>query len=828
MANSTIPGLVAVTVPALTDLFGVRQSGDTRDKKLTVSQLSSLIGGGDVSKVGTPVNNQIGVWTGDGTIEGVPELTYTGVDFILGFNTGRIKGSNTNAGAILNEASSLGNPTLVPNTADSQTGIGGTADNLGAIVRGVAGTRWQHSTAGDGSVRQFQDLTTGIVASTTQTQGNGLVNGAAFMEVTTVANVDDVITLHNTGAAEYWTTIINTGANRLQIFPPVGDAILPGIVNASITLDVNKAVTLYTLDGTNWIRLVDPAGAGGGDVTKVGTPVDNQIGVWTGDGTIEGTTGLTYSGTILQVTGNIQGSNTSAPQMQNIVGTTTVPNLNPSRADPNTGFSAPGADTLNIIAGSVLAMSLVESGGGITVTVAGPTTFEGNVLMQAAAGPRLVNTSAGINTPTMIPDQADLDTGIGTNGGDTLSLICGGKDILQLKTALNQDQVLAGESGTALLPFYSWFGDEDTGFFRADANDIGVSNNGINYFLFEPAFFKGANAAGPLVWNQAASITAPTLLPNQADLDTGIGWRSANKMAFVAEGATCAEVHGAPTARQLIAGPAGAQNVPANPSLALGDGDSGFYESIDDTLVLALGATARWSWTGDSFVSQLNDGAGLVNEAASATNPTLLPRRNDPDSGIGSNAADQVSIIAGATEGIRVTEAAAVITNTLFGTTSMNIAGGPALQSEAATFNNPNVLPNKSDDDTGIGYGGADVLDLIAGASNRVRLTSGDSVFRGDWNANTSSGPALLDEGASSTNPTLVPNQADDDTGIGRDTVDGLAFIAGGVSCMRIREITAAPAVGFYTTTPIIQQTGVAVTAGAIHAALVALGLITA
>jgi len=30
-------------------------------------------------------------------------------------------------------------------------------------------------------------------------------------------------------------------------------------------------------------------GSGSGDVTKVGTPVDNQVGVWTGDGTIEGT-----------------------------------------------------------------------------------------------------------------------------------------------------------------------------------------------------------------------------------------------------------------------------------------------------------------------------------------------------------------------------------------------------------------------------------------------------------------------------------------------------------------------------------------------------------
>jgi len=42
-----------------------------------------------------------------------------------------------------------------------------------------------------------------------------------------------------------------------------------------------------------------------GDASKVGTPVDNQIGVWTGDGTIEGTTGLTYDGSNFQLTGDI-------------------------------------------------------------------------------------------------------------------------------------------------------------------------------------------------------------------------------------------------------------------------------------------------------------------------------------------------------------------------------------------------------------------------------------------------------------------------------------------------------------------------------------------
>jgi len=62
--------------------------------------------------------------------------------------------------------------------------------------------------------------------------------------------------------------------------------------------------TYWRGDGT-WASI-----AGGGDVNKVGTPVDNQVGVWTGDGTIEGTTGLTYNGAALDITGNITVSGT--------------------------------------------------------------------------------------------------------------------------------------------------------------------------------------------------------------------------------------------------------------------------------------------------------------------------------------------------------------------------------------------------------------------------------------------------------------------------------------------------------------------------------------
>ena len=43
------------------------------------------------------------------------------------------------------------------------------------------------------------------------------------------------------------------------------------------------------------------APAGSGDVSKVDTPADNQVGVWTGDGTIEGTAGLTFASNVLGV-----------------------------------------------------------------------------------------------------------------------------------------------------------------------------------------------------------------------------------------------------------------------------------------------------------------------------------------------------------------------------------------------------------------------------------------------------------------------------------------------------------------------------------------------
>jgi len=67
-------------------------------------------GTGNVSKVGTPTDNQIGVWTGDGTIEGTAALTFSTSTLTLG------------SGAASGVVSSNGNFDLVLQTGNATTG----------------------------------------------------------------------------------------------------------------------------------------------------------------------------------------------------------------------------------------------------------------------------------------------------------------------------------------------------------------------------------------------------------------------------------------------------------------------------------------------------------------------------------------------------------------------------------------------------------------------------------------------------------------------------------------------------------------------------------
>jgi hypothetical protein len=97
-------------------------------------------------------------------------------------------------------------------------------------------------------------------------------------------------------------------------------------------------------------------------------------------------------------------------------------------------------------------------------------------------------------------------------------------------------------------------------------------------------------------------------------------------------------------------------NDAVTPTLAFGDGDSGLYESADDTLTFAIAGSAGFSVAAAALTAADANGPAMLNEAASATNPTLAPDRSDTDTGIGTGTADTLSLVAGGVEMLRCVE----------------------------------------------------------------------------------------------------------------------------------------------------------------------------
>ena len=89
-----------------------------------------------------------------------------------------------------------------------------------------------------------------LTASTTQTQGNGLLSKDLNI-ITTVANPRDTVTLPTAVAGDI-VVIVNKGSNKMRIYPNTGDNLGEG-VNSRITLAAGSSITFYCYDVTNWV-----------------------------------------------------------------------------------------------------------------------------------------------------------------------------------------------------------------------------------------------------------------------------------------------------------------------------------------------------------------------------------------------------------------------------------------------------------------------------------------------------------------------------------------------------------------------------------------------
>jgi len=150
-----------------------------------------------------------------------------------------------------------------------------------------------------------------------------------------------VLTVNNLAAAPQWETPVTGYTNLTSFVDQTAWRVFYSNGLGDVTeLALGASGTFLKSNGaTSAPTFAVPAGTG--DVSKVGIPVDNQIGVWTGDGTIEGDTALTFDTTTNtlattlitattvtanltgNVTGNVSGNASTVTTNANLTGMVT-------------------------------------------------------------------------------------------------------------------------------------------------------------------------------------------------------------------------------------------------------------------------------------------------------------------------------------------------------------------------------------------------------------------------------------------------------------------------------------------------------------------------
>jgi hypothetical protein len=404
----------------------------------------------------------------------------------------------------------------------------------------------------------------------------------------------------------------------------------------------------------------------------------------------------------------------------------------------------------------------------------------GDIQTSTATGPMLLDQAAGGASPTLIPDRSNPNTGIGHGAGNlSLSVILQTVEALRMTTTLGGEVLFkpipevgktanagGGQVGaTPIRESYSVFstvasaGDSAIlpggGIVAAELGTfVYVKNDGANDM---DVFPNVGGAITPLAINTAFNLPAgagaffmvtasntqwtvmldpgvsfPLLAPDGSAVapsysflnDTGAGMflTAPGSLSLAANGVEVARVISG-TEEQFAVARSGSSSVPDLTSLA--DDDTGFWwDSLNETAWMGGGSRSWWFSTA-KFYSNFSNGPGLMNEVATRTNPTLVPDHSDPNTGIGHGpSSDEMSLIAGGLEALRISEVAGNFVIQWFGpvTYPSGSAGAAAVGFDG-------------DEDTGMFSPGADSVALTAGGIEAVRYTeSGSSIIQRNEN----------------------------------------------------------------------------------------------
>jgi hypothetical protein len=772
MADKTIPQLDPVVTPAPTDRFGVRQAGDIEDKRETREQvhaledgeflldsftnnISAAAGGGQVGATGltsainfvTDVND-----AGDGvrlpatfpvgaiievhvrsTSDSPDVYPAVGDDLGEGLNLPLRLAPNQQVrfiatvadttwvrlfqeliqseaanGAIIepNIGGASNSPSLIPDKRDNDTGVAGNGvDTLFLIANNLnIGT---FAGAG-GQVKQTWRIDVTVTANPGGGQGSAVELLSTWQYVNVVATTGDSVRLPGTFQPGTLIWLKNTGANACDVFPASGDDLGQGL-NTALSLDPGtSALFVGSVANSIWeqespshqsLLLGEAPGAleatptlafGDGN-TGFFESADNVLEV-----TVNGTTRYVFQGD------TFRGDQQTAPGLIQDR-STSEPSLLPRHDDTDTGIGWGGADQMRFFAGGVEALRFTELSSG---AIQAPSA---SLAVTAFAG-------GGQGSATALTQSYNVITVVAT-AGDSVRL----PDVFSLNSLIYIKNDDAAEAADV---------------FPATGDDLGA----------------GLNTAVSLLAGESLTFIATVLNSTWTPLIVAAG---AALDPFAAVSLTLSETPGAHQAQ---------------PTLAFGDGDTGFFENSDDSLRMSAGGVRNFSMTATGI--QFENGTQIQNEATSATNPVFIPRASDVDSGLGSSAADQLSLIAGGLEMLRLVETGVAATNQV----RVNLTIGGAAATPALAF---------GDGDTGFWENIDDVLNIgVAGA--RVSVWTASQFAMDDGG-----GPAIVNAGGTAASPNLRPNKADIDSGLSATGADVLINVVGGVAGLFLREISS-------------------------------------
>ena len=280
-------------------------------------------GSGTVTTSGTPVANDIARFTGATVIEGLSYSEFKvaldleiGTDVLAQQSIGitdnyllEVDGSPNSAEYARFTANGLEGRTEAEFKGDFNLEIGTDVQAFDDALTSVSGLTYVSPsfiklTADDTyAVRTFAEVKTDLTLNNVT---NVATSDTAYDATSWNANSDAATKnairdkIETIGGYTNLTSFVEQTAWRVFYSNTDGDVVELALGDDGSYLGSNGASVAPT-----WSV---PAGAG--DVSKVGTPADSQVGVWTGDGTIEGAATLTYDGANLQLTGDIGSTGT--------------------------------------------------------------------------------------------------------------------------------------------------------------------------------------------------------------------------------------------------------------------------------------------------------------------------------------------------------------------------------------------------------------------------------------------------------------------------------------------------------------------------------------